>query len=180
MGHGARLRSLGCPKKNCSKLGTTQTTKSRWQFGKMMMNLINIALNISRGSKCYLSAHMKKHFKIWLCSQIWTQYGYKMIQEFDPWTFQWDDLPLKSSLGGIFDLAEVLPSGLNSSDKHHVAKFAPVLATASAKYVHHMILFECSDEARTCWVHLQMYRVVNVDQCGKSCESMKGRCTSSS
>ena len=87
---------------------------------------------------------------------------------------------LKSSLGGIFDLAEVLPSGLNSSDKHHVAKFAPVLATASAKYVHHMILFECSDEARTCWVHLQMYRVVNVDQCGKSCESMKGRCTSSS
>jgi hypothetical protein len=39
----------------------------------------NIALNISRGSQCYLSAHMKKHFKIWLCSQIWTQYGYKNL-----------------------------------------------------------------------------------------------------
>ena len=137
----------------------------------------NIALNISRGSQMLpLCTHEKALQNL----VVFTNLNSIWIQEFDPWTFQWDDLPLNSSLGGIFDLAEVLPSGLNSSDKHHVAKFAPVLATASAKYVHHMILFECSDEARTCWVHLQTYRVVNVDQCGKSCESMKGRCTSSS
>lgn len=55
--------------------------------------------------------------------------------------------PKNPYICGVFDLAEILPSSLNVSDKHHVAMFSPVLATASAKYVHHMILFECSADA---------------------------------
>ena len=47
---------------------------------------------------------------------------------------------------GIFDLAEALPAGLLTTSKHHAAKFAPVLASASKEFVHHMILFECADQ----------------------------------
>ncbi|CAE7410545.1 moxd2 [Symbiodinium natans] len=47
----------------------------------------------------------------------------------------------------MFDLMEVLPSSRNFSDKHHAAMFSPVLDSASRQYVHHMILYECSDQA---------------------------------
>lgn len=60
MGRGSEV--WGVPKKNGSKLGTTQTTKSRWQFGKMMMNLINhgILLWTSREDPNVTSLHTWK------------------------------------------------------------------------------------------------------------------------
>lgn len=76
-------------------------------------------------------------------------------------------------LCGIFDLAEVLPSGLNSSDKHHVAKFAPVLATASAKYVHHMILFECLDEAAAANNLTHQQVIYNCERMLMGCQTSK-------
>ena len=48
---------------------------------------------------------------------------------------------------GVFDIAEVLPATLNASEKHHVAVFSPILDPNSIQYVHHMILYECSNEA---------------------------------
>mmetsp|Transcript_53968 Transcript_53968/g.101216 ORF Transcript_53968/g.101216 Transcript_53968/m.101216 type:complete len:617 (+) Transcript_53968:45-1895(+) len=55
--------------------------------------------------------------------------------------------PKNPYICGVFDLGAAMRSGLNHSLKHHVAKFSPVLDPASVQYVHHMILFECSDEA---------------------------------
>ena len=122
-----------------------------WKDDDELDNPLDIALNISREFQLLpLCTHEKAlqdlvAFLNKFGLNMDTQHTYCFLCPFDP--------PSSERIcrsGGIFDLAEVLPSGLNSSEKHHVAKFAPVLATASTKYVHHMILFECSDEARTC------------------------------
>jgi len=46
----------------------------------------------------------------------------------------------------IFDISQMLPSGMSVDAKHHVAMFSPILDADSAAYVHHMILYGCEDE----------------------------------
>ena len=76
-------------------------------------------------------------------------------------------------LCGIFDLAEVLPAGLNASAKHHAAKFAPILDPQSRQYVHHMILYECSDQAAVDnnFTHNQV--ISNCERMVRGCQNSK-------
>mmetsp|Transcript_29493 Transcript_29493/g.52757 ORF Transcript_29493/g.52757 Transcript_29493/m.52757 type:complete len:724 (-) Transcript_29493:399-2570(-) len=71
-------------------------------------------------------------------------------------------------LCSIFDLAQLVP-GKNISEKHHVAKFAPYLHDASAKYVHHMILYGC-DEGMATALNLTHGQII------PQCESMPKGC----
>lgn len=49
---------------------------------------------------------------------------------------------------GIFDLRVLIPAQ-NFSNKVHVAKFSPFLNPSSSAYVHHMILYGCSENNMT-------------------------------
>ena len=83
-----------------------------------------------------------------------------------------DSDPKNPYICGVFDIAEVLPATLNASEKHHVAVFSPILDPNSIQYVHHMILYECSNEAAAT-NNLTHNQVLN------NCERMITGCQSS-
>ncbi|CAJ1440824.1 unnamed protein product [Effrenium voratum] len=74
---------------------------------------------------------------------------------------------------GIFDLAEVLPSNRNTSEKHHAAKFGVILDSGSREYVHHMILFECTEQAAmdNNFTHNQV--ISNCERMVRGCQASK-------